>query len=100
MIPFERSLSKLSENHKNFKTGLTEFKLHAQLYLLASFGIKFAGLPVTVYSTSRYVYTEHLYQPMDRTFLVGECSTGAGGEGGPRGILVLVLNFGGSIGSF
>ena len=34
------------------------------------------------------------------TFLVGECSTGAGGDGGPRGILVFVLNFGGSIGSF
>ena len=34
------------------------------------------------------------------TFLVGECSTGAGGEGGPRGILVFVLNFGGSMGSF
>jgi len=25
------------------------------------------------------------------TFLVGECNTGAGGEGGPRGILVLIL---------
>ena len=33
------------------------------------------------------------------TFLVGECSTGAGGEGGPRGILVLVLKRGGDIGS-
>ncbi len=27
MIPFERSLSKLSENHKNFDIGYTEFKL-------------------------------------------------------------------------
>ena len=27
MTPFERSLSKLSENHKNFDIGYTEFKL-------------------------------------------------------------------------
>ena len=33
------------------------------------------------------------------TFLVGECSTGAGGEGGPRGILVFVLKRGGDMGS-
>ena len=29
----------------------------------------------------------------------GECMTGAGGLGGPRGIFLLVLNLGGSIGS-
>ena len=34
------------------------------------------------------------------TFLGGEWRTGAGGEGGPRGIFVLVLKRGGSIGSF
>jgi hypothetical protein len=28
---------------------------------------------------------------LGRTFLVGECNTGAGGEGGPRGIFVLIL---------
>ena len=32
-------------------------------------------------------------------FLVGECITGAGGDGGPRGIFLLVLNLGGSMGS-
>lgn len=26
------------------------------------------------------------------TFLLGECITGAGGEGGPRGIFLLILN--------
>ena len=33
------------------------------------------------------------------SFLVGECITGAGGDGGPLGIFLLVLNLGGSIGS-
>ena len=33
------------------------------------------------------------------TFRFGECMTGAGGEGGPRGIFLLVLNLGGSMGS-
>ena len=33
------------------------------------------------------------------SFLVGECMTGAGGDGGPRGIFLLVRNRGGSIGS-
>lgn len=34
------------------------------------------------------------------TFLVGEWRTGAGGDGGPRGIFWFILNFGGSMGSF
>ena len=34
------------------------------------------------------------------TFLVGECITGAGGDGGPLGTLELILNLGGDIGSF
>ena len=34
------------------------------------------------------------------TLRVGECNTGAGGEGGPWGIFVFVLNLGGSMGSF
>ena len=95
VLSFQKIIKPLKLDRRN-----SSYMHNCKLYLLASFGIKFAGLPVTVYSTSMYVYTEHLYQPMDRTFLVGECSTGAGGEGGPRGILVLVLNFGGSIGSF
>ena len=37
---------------------------------------------------------------LTHTFLVGEWRTGAGGDGGPRGIFWLVLNFGGSMGSF
>ena len=34
------------------------------------------------------------------TLRVGEWRTGAGGEGGPRGIFWFTLNLGGSIGSF
>ena len=30
---------------------------------------------------------------------MGLCSTGAGGEGGPLGIFLFILNLGGSIGS-
>ena len=51
-------------------------------------------------------YTQHVraihisYALLMPTFLVGEWSTGAGGDGGPRGIFVFVLNFGGSMGSF
>ena len=30
---------------------------------------------------------------MWQTFLVGECITGAGGEGGPRGTFLLILKY-------
>lgn len=33
-------------------------------------------------------------------FRLGECMTGQGGEGGAQGIFLLILNLGGSIGSF
>lgn len=36
---------------------------------------------------------------LTETLRVGECITGAGGNGGPRGIFLFILNFGGSIGS-
>ncbi len=51
MVPFERPFSMLSENHKIVEIGSTEFKLHVT-YLLASFGIMFAGLPVGVASSN------------------------------------------------
>ena len=56
---------------------------------------------VTVYKAVTQVYSVQSCDTSVQllTFLGGECRTGAGGEGGPRGILVLVLNLGGSIGS-
>jgi hypothetical protein len=33
----------------------------------------------------------HIKELIQLTFLVGECITGAGGEGGPRGIFLLIL---------
>lgn len=37
------------------------------------------------------IATLHTQQQVEHTFRGGECITGAGGEGGPRGILVFVL---------
>lgn len=97
------------EHNPNYMNGsLTITKWSHSYYNRIAVNLIVKILPqliITVNAIQQYIHEQtckiyRIARNQNVTFLLGECMTGAGGEGGPRGILVLVLNFGGSIGSF